>query len=104
MYFLSDSRPIINETVVDTKTIDRMKLVEDITNVNKVTDDDVGDLVRMVRQEMGYKPYWVTATAHKFNNNEQFKYELKILVNKYKAEMIKVATVANNINKLSKDY
>ena len=93
---------IIDETVVDTKTIDRMKLVEDYTNTEKVTDDDVGSFIRMLREHKNYRPYWVTAIANRYNSDDKFKDSLKLLVNKYRAEMIKKDTAVNNINKLSK--
>lgn len=93
---------IIDEKVTDTKTIERMKLVKDYTNTDKVTDKEVGEFVRMLREHRGYKPYWVTAIANKYNRDEEFKVSLKLIYNKYQAEMIKIDTAINNINKLSK--
>jgi superfamily II DNA or RNA helicase len=92
---------IIDEVVVDTKTIERMKLVEDYTNTGKVTDNEIGEFIRMLREHKGYRPYWVTAIAKKYNTDDSFKEDLKILLNKYNAEMIKIDTAVNNINKLT---
>ena len=94
---------IINETVVDTKTIDRMKLVNDYTNTGKVTDNDVGDFVRLLAKERDYNPMWISFIAKDYNNNKEFNEFMKLLVNKYKAEMIKVDTAINNIAKFRKD-
>ena len=93
---------IIDEKVTDTKTIERMKLVHDYTNTNKVSDKEVGDFIRMLREHRDYKPYWVTAIAKRYNKDDEFKESIKLIYNKYQAEMIKIDTAINNINKLSK--
>ena len=84
------------------KTIERMKLVHDYTNTSKVTDKEVGDFVRMLRGHREYKEYWVTAIAKRYNRDKEFKESLKLIYNKYNAEMIKIDTAINNINKLTK--
>ncbi|MCD6151559.1 MAG: DEAD/DEAH box helicase family protein [Deltaproteobacteria bacterium] len=95
---------IVDEVVNDTKEIARMQLVKDITNVKKVSDEKVGKFVEKIRAHKDYKPYWVIASGKKYNTHEHFKYELKLLYNKYKAKLITLDTAANTINKLSKEY
>jgi len=98
--FCPSCNEMYDENVVETKEIQRLKLVEDYTNTSKVTAKEVGALVENVASYKGYKPGWVDVIAKKYNNDETFQEELKMLVNKYNAQMIKLTTVANNIRKL----
>jgi RNase P subunit RPR2 len=91
---------IINEVVEDTKTIERMKLVEDFTNTSKVSDNDVGVFVLKMQEHRGYAEGWMTYIAKAYNKDETFKEGVKLLYNRYEAELINIDTATNNIMKL----
>lgn len=91
---------IINEDVKETKEIKRLKLVEDFTNTSKVSDEDVGKWIVMLQQYKGYKPAWTNYMARDYNKDETFQEGVKLLFNRYTAELINKDTAVNNIMKL----
>jgi len=90
---------IISETVEDTKTIERLRLVSDYTNVSKVSDATVGEFVTDLCAHKGYNTAWVKYVAKAYNSNKKFKHFMKLLYNKYNAEMLNKDTAVNNIAK-----
>jgi DNA-directed RNA polymerase subunit RPC12/RpoP len=94
---------IIDEKVEDTKVIERMRLVKDITNTKKVSDKKVGKWVEKLRVHAGYKAGWTNYVAKAYNSDPEVQEELKILYNKFKAKMIKETTAITHIKKLTRD-
>jgi superfamily II DNA or RNA helicase len=91
---------VIDETIEDTKEIERLILVKDISNVSKVSDKQVGKWVEKLRKHAGYKEGWTNYVAKAYNKSEHIEEQLKVLYNKYKAEMIKEETAIKHIKKL----
>jgi hypothetical protein len=91
---------IIKEDVTETKEIKRLKLVEDYTNTKKVTDQMVGEFVVMLQKNREYKDAWTNHIARTYNNNKEFREAVKILYNRFEAQLINIETATNNLMKL----
>ena len=91
---------ITKEVVVDTKKIKRLELVKDYTNTTKVSDKQVGKFIEKLQMSAGYKAGWTAHIATRYNRDEEYQDEIKMIYNKFKAKMIKPQTAINNIRKL----
>jgi len=92
---------IIDETTKDTKKIKKMALMQD---PSKLSDKKVGKFVEQVREAMGYKHAWVSYVAKKYNDNDGFKSEIKMLYARYINEKANLTTSGNNIRNLMGEY
>lgn len=99
-WFCPNCEEVIKENVLDNREVKRMKLVADYTNTSKVSNQDVRDLCKAVQLDNGYKDGWLYHISNDYRSDPKFKESMKLLVNKYKAGMIKLQTVLTNINKL----
>lgn len=91
---------LINEDVVETKEIERLKLVKDYTNTSKVTDQMVGELVVKMQEKRGYQHSWVNYVADAYNKDDSFKESVKLLYNRHEAGLINIDTATTNLMKL----
>lgn len=90
---------IIRETVIDNREVKKMKLIKDYTNISKVSNKDVEELVKKVQHHKGYKLAWLVYVAKDYKKYKSFKDSLKLTVNKYNAGMINLDTVLRHIVK-----
>ena len=102
--FCPNCEELIDEKIEETKEIERLKLVKDYTNTDKVTDAEVGDFITMLCAYKDYKTAWVKYLARDYNKNKGFRNDLKLLYNKYEAGMVNKDTCINNIRKLKDEH
>jgi len=103
-WFCPNCNEVLKENVVDNREVKRLKEIKDYTDVSKIKNDDVSDMVREVQKENGYMDGWVMYIAKDYKKHPEFKRSMKILCNKYRLDMINIDTVLRNINKLRDDY
>ncbi len=99
-WYCPNCEGIMKETVEETKEIERLKLVADYTNTDKVRNEDIERFIHELASAKGYKDGWVWHVAKEYRESPEYRETIKLIYNKYTAGMASLETSVRNICKL----
>lgn len=102
-WYCPNCNEILDEKVVDNRKVERMKEIEDYSDISKVTDKNVHKMMKKVALDFGYKEGWLHFVGKDYKRSDSIEQGMKLIYKKWSLGMINLDTVLRNTNKLRKD-